>query len=628
MAFYVVQFLTGLASAASLFLVASGLSIIFGVTRIVNFAHGAFYMLGAYVAFTLTEYFSGAFGFWGGIVAAALAVAALGVVVEIVLLRRIYHAPELFQLLATFGLTLMVEDLVVLIWGPSDLLGRRAPGFKGAVDFFGQSVPSYDLFLIVLGPVVLGILWLLFQRTRWGVLVRAATQDRDMVAALGVNQKWLFTSVFAVGVFLAALGGALQIPRDAVNHAMDLRVIVDVFVVVVIGGLGSILGAFVAAVLVSELNAFGILIFPKISIILVFLVMAVVLIVRPWGLFGKREAPARRTPGLTVNPWRPLTSPERLAACAALLVAAALPFIGGNYAVTVGSEIAIFVIFAMSLHFLMAVGGLASFGHAAYFGLGAYGVAFLAKMAGLPMIACLLLGPLLGCLGAAVFGFFAVQLSGVYFAMLTLAFAQIVWSVAFQWVEVTGGDNGILGVWPERWASSPSHFYWLSLGIAALAVAGLRMLVFSPFGFALRAMRDSPLRSEAIGINGKRIQWTAFVIAGTVAGVAGALFAYLKGSVFPDNLGIPLSVDALVMVLLGGVETVSGGIVGAIVYKALNIWLVSQTDLSKLVLGAFIVLIVVAFPKGIVGTLEVIRRRHGGGSSKTTLLASQIETAE
>jgi branched-chain amino acid transport system permease protein len=628
MAFYVVQFLTGLASAASLFLVASGLSIIFGVTRIVNFAHGAFYMLGAYVAFTLTEYFSGAFGFWGGIVAAALAVAALGVVVEIVLLRRIYHAPELFQLLATFGLTLMVEDLVVLIWGPSDLLGRRAPGFKGAVDFFGQSVPSYDLFLIVLGPVVLGILWLLFQRTRWGVLVRAATQDRDMVAALGVNQKWLFTSVFAVGVFLAALGGALQIPRDAVNHAMDLRVIVDVFVVVVIGGLGSILGAFVAAVLVSELNAFGILIFPKISIILVFLVMAVVLIVRPWGLFGKREAPARRTPGLTVNPWRPLTSPERLAVCAALLVAAALPFIGGNYAVTVGSEIAIFVIFAMSLHFLMAVGGLASFGHAAYFGLGAYGVAFLAKMAGLPMIACLLLGPLLGCLGAAVFGFFAVQLSGVYFAMLTLAFAQIVWSVAFQWVEVTGGDNGILGVWPERWASSPSHFYWLSLGIAALAVAGLRMLVFSPFGFALRAMRDSPLRSEAIGINGKRIQWTAFVIAGTVAGVAGALFAYLKGSVFPDNLGIPLSVDALVMVLLGGVETVSGGIVGAIVYKALNIWLVSQTDLSKLVLGVFIVLIVVAFPKGIVGTLEVIRRRHGGGSSKTTLLASQIETAE
>jgi branched-chain amino acid transport system permease protein len=628
MSFYFVQFLTGLASAASLFLVASGLSIIFGVTRIVNFAHGAFYMLGAYVAFTLTERLSGTLGFWGGIVVAALVVAVLGVLVEMVLLRRIYKSPELFQLLATFGLTLMVQDIVVMIWGPDDLVGRRAPGFRGAVDFFGQNVPTYDLFLIVLSPVVLGALWLLFRRTRWGILVRAATQDRDMVAALGVNQKWLFTSVFALGVFLAALGGALQIPRDAVHHAMDPRIIVDVFVVVVIGGLGSITGAFVAAVLVSELNAFGILIFPKISIILVFLVMAAVLIVRPWGLFGKPEAPARKTPGLTIRPWRPLTTNERFAMLAVLIVAAALPLFGGNYALTVGAEIAIFVIFAASLHFLMSVGGLASFGHAAYFGLGAYGVAFFAKAAGLPMIACLLLGPLFGLFGAAIFGFFAVQLSGVYFAMLTLAFAQIVWSIAFQWVSVTGGDNGILGVWPAAWAAEPASFYWLSLGIATSAVVALRIIVFSPFGYALRATRDSILRSEAIGIDGKRIQWTAFVIAGTVAGVAGALFAYLKGSVFPDSLGISLSVDALVMVLLGGVETISGAVVGAIVFKALNIWLVSQTDLSKLVLGAIIVLIVVAFPKGIVGMIETIRARRQSQSSKSATLASRIETAE
>ena len=207
-----------------------------------------------------------------------------------------------------------------------------------------------------------------------------------------------------------------------------------------------------------------------------------------------------------------------------------------------------------------------------------------------------------------MFGFFSVQLSGVYFAMLTLAFAQIVWSIAFQWVEVTGGDNGILGVWPEKWAGEPVAFLLARrLAIAALLVAALRIIVFSPFGYALRATRDSPLRSEAIGIDGKRIQWTAFVIAGTVAGVGGALFAYLKGSVFPDNLGISLSVDALVMVLLGGVETVSGAVVGAIVYKALSIWLVSQTDWSKLVLGGFIVLIVVAFPKGIVGMLETVR---------------------
>ena len=439
-----------------------------------------------------------------------------------------------------------------------------------------------------------------------------------MVAALGVNQKWLFTSVFALGVFLAALGGALQIPRDAVHHALDLRIIVDVFVVVVIGGLGSIIGAFVAAVLVSELNAFGILIFPKISIILVFLVMAVVLIVRPWGLFGKPEAAARRTPGLTVNPWRPLTSGERLAGARPRWSSAAmLPLFAGNYALTVGSEIAIFVIFAASLHFLMSVGGLASFGHAAYFGLGAYGVAFLAKMAGLPMIVSLLLGPLLG----------PARRGGVRFLRRAIvrrlfrdADAGVCADRLVDRVPVGRGDRRRQrhsGRLAGEMGGGPGEFL---LAVARRSPRSrsrlLRIIVFSPFGFALRATRDSPLRSEAIGINGKRVQWTAFVIAGTVAGIAGALFAYLKGSVFPDSLGISLSVDALVMVLLGGVETVSGAVIGAIVYKALNIWLVSQTDLSKLVLGGFIVLIVVAFPKGIVGMLETIRNRRRSSDAK------------
>ena len=281
MSFLFAQFLTGLASASSLFLVASGLSLIFGVTRVVNFAHGGFYMLGAYVAYTLAARTSGPLGFWCSIIVAALVTAGIGALIEMGLLRRIYRAPALFQLLATFGVTLMFEDLVLLIWGPSDLLGPRAPGLAGAIDVFGQKLPSYDAVLIAFGPVVLGLLWLLLHRTRWGVLVRAATEDREMVAVLGVNQKWLFTAVFALGVFLAALGGALQIPRDAITHGMDLGVIVEVFVVVVIGGLGSVAGAFVASLLVSELNAFGILVLPTVSLVLVFAVMAAVLVVRP-----------------------------------------------------------------------------------------------------------------------------------------------------------------------------------------------------------------------------------------------------------------------------------------------------------------------------------------------------------
>jgi branched-chain amino acid transport system permease protein len=607
LSFYFVQFVTGLASACSLFLVASGLSIIFGVTRVVNFAHGGFYMLGAYIGYTLTDRLSGAVGFWAAIVLAALCVAVIGTLIEMLLLRRIYDAPVLFQLLATFGVTLVVEDLVLLIWGPGELLGPRAPGFKGAVDLFGHPFPTYDLLLIALAPLVLAFIWLVFHRTTWGVLVRAATQDREMVAALGVNQKWLFTSVFALGVFLAGLGGALELPREAANHTMDVQVITEALVVVVIGGLGSVLGTFLAAIIVSELNAFGILIFPKISIVLVFLVMAIVLIVRPWGLLGRAEAAARSAGGAVFSRWRPFGAQGRLLVALVLAAAALLPLVAGNYILGVATEVLIFMLYAASLHFLLADGGLASFGHAAYFGLGSYGAAVALKTFGLGMETAIPAGVLLGFAGALVFGWFCVRLSGVYFAMLTLAFAQIAWSIAYQWTDVTGGDNGIIGVWPSAWAASPARFYWLTLTLSACAIGLLRVITFSPFGYALRALRDSTLRAETIGIVRWRVQWVGFVIAGAFAALAGALYAFLKGSVFPDNISISLSIDGLVMVLLGGVGTVSGGGVGAAIYRSLSIWVISQTDYSKLVLGALIILLVVLFPKGLVGEFEAWR---------------------
>jgi len=604
------QFVTGLASASSLFLAACGLSIIFGVTRIVNFSHGAFYMLGAYVGFSLTERFSSDFGFWSGIVVASLIVAGLGALVEVTLLRRIYAAHELLQLLLTFGVTLVVEDLVVLIWGPSDLLGRRAPGLKGAVNLFGQLFPTYDLLLIALGPVTLIAVLLVLRRTRWGVLVRAATQDREMVAALGVNQRWLFTSVFALGLFLAAFGGALELPREAVSHTMDLQIITEVLVVVVIGGLGNVLGTFLAAIIVSELNAFGILVFPKISLILVFLVMALVLVVRPWGLLGRPEAATRAASGLQIMRWRPFRWRDRLLVLIAIAAAALLPLVAGDYVLGVATEVLIFMLFAASLHLLVGAGGLVSFGHAAYFGLGAYGAALALKQLNLPMAAGLVAGPFLGAFGAVVFGWFCVRLSGVYFAMLTLAFAQIAWSVAFQWTEVTGGDNGLIGVWPSAWVATASHFYWLTIALVVVGIALLRVILFSPFGYALRALRDSELRAEAIGLSRHRIQWIAFTISGAFAALAGALYAFFKGSVFPDDLGIPLSIDGLAMILLGGVGTVSGSIVGAAIYKSLSIWVISETDYSKLMLGLLIIAIVSLFPQGLLGGFAIWRDRH------------------
>jgi len=614
MEFFVIQALTGLASASSLFLVASGLSLIFGVTRIVNFAHGSLFMLGAYGAWTLTDAWGwaalgGPWGFWGGVVLSALAVAALGALVEVLVLRRIYHAPALFPLLATFGLALITEDLVRLIWGPEDLLGPRAPGLAGAVTILGQKLPSYDLALIALGPLVLGGLWVLLHRTHWGVLVRAATQDRAMVAALGVNQARLFTGVFALGAFLAALGGAVQIPREAVHHALDMQIIVEAFVIVVIGGLGNVAGAFLAAVLVSELNAFGILLFPRIGMVLLFLVMAVVLVLRPHGLLGRAEDEPRAAVATDVVSWRPWGSRGVLLVLGGLVLLALLPFAVDRYGLSVVTEVLIFALFAASLHLMMGVGGMVSFGHAAFFGLGAYGAALAATALDWPMAAGLALGPLLALAGALIAGWFCVRLSGVYLAMLTLAFAQIIWSVVFQWREVTGGDNGLLGVWPDRWAGDPAMFYWLTLALCAAGLAMLRGLAFSPFGYALRGCRDSLRRAETVGIDRAHTQWIGFALAGTFAGLAGALYAYLKGSVFPDVLGIPLSIDALVMVLLGGLSSLVGPIVGAVAYKTLAILMSSWTDHWPLILGSLIVALVIAAPDGLAGLARRLSAR-------------------
>ncbi len=198
----------------------------------------------------------------------------IGLVIERVLLRRLYASPELFQLLATFGIVLIVQDVALMAWGAEELLGPRAPGLGGAVAIFGQRFPQYELLLIATGPLVLLALWLLLHRTRWGILVRAATQDREMVAALGVDQAVLFSSVFALGSLLAGLGGALQLPREAASLHMDISIITEAFVVVVVGGMGSVSGAYLAALLIATLHAFGIVVFPKITLVLVFLVMA------------------------------------------------------------------------------------------------------------------------------------------------------------------------------------------------------------------------------------------------------------------------------------------------------------------------------------------------------------------
>ena len=603
-----------------MFLIAAGLTLIFGVTRVVNFAHGSMAMLGAYVASTIVALqFGGAMSFWAALAAALATGSLLGALLERGLIARLYAAPEMLQLTATFGVLLIARDATLALFGAEDRLGPRVPGLSGSVDFGAFVVPQYDLFLIAVGPLMLIALTWLVARTRFGMLIRACAENRLVAASLGIDPVRLYIAVFALGSALAAFAGALALPREPATLTMDLPIVADAFVVTVTGGLGSIPGAFVAAVVIGIVKALCIglgtvdiagwsIAFPKLTLVAEFIVMAIVLTVRPQGLLGR----AIDAPSTTVLPeqraWLPpLSRRDALIALLLVMLLAALPAMSDEYTQVLATEILLAALFAASLQLMLGVGGMTSFGHAAHFGVGAYAAALCAK-ASLPFGVAIGAGSLAGAMSAALIGAFCVRLSGVYLAMLTLAFAQIVWSVAFQWDSVTGGSNGLIGVWPPPQLASRTHFYALAATIVVLAYGALVAIARSPFGFALRATRDSRLRAAAVGIDVARTQWLAFVIAGTFAGLAGALFAFSKGSISPETLAIPKSVDALVIVLLGGINAWFGPLAGAAVFTWLQDGLARSFAYWRAALGVLIVLLVLLFPRGIGGSVGWRRR--------------------
>ncbi|MDP3910961.1 MAG: branched-chain amino acid ABC transporter permease [Gemmatimonadales bacterium] len=285
-----IQAAVGLVNAMLLFLVASGLSLIFGVSRIINFAHGSFYMLGAYGVFAMTQLAPGRPGWLLlAVGVAALGVAAAGTLVETTFLRRVYASEELFQLLATFAVVLAVSDAVKIVWGSQNKSLPLPPFYRQTTTIFGQPFPVYYFLVLLLAGVVMVGLWFLVYRTGWGIRVRACTDDRDMANAIGINQRRFTTTVFLLGSGLAGLGGVCAAIMGTITPIMDSDMLVEAFVVVVVGGLGSLLGSFVAALVVGELKAIAILFFPRSSMVIAFLLMAVILIVKPSGLFGAAE---------------------------------------------------------------------------------------------------------------------------------------------------------------------------------------------------------------------------------------------------------------------------------------------------------------------------------------------------
>ena len=622
-----VQFLNGLAEASSLFLVAAGLSLIFGVTRIVNFAHGSFFMLGALVAaHAVTRWWpvlaDSAVGYAGAMLLGAAVAALVGALAEFALLRRMRQAPELYQLVATFGLTLALHDAMRWFFGPEEVFAPRFPGLKGAIELGESYFPTWQLFTLVLGPLVWLGLHLLLTRTQWGQRVKAATQDRDMLDALGVNPAPLMLGVVMLACGLAGLAGALQLPREPANLQMDVNVVVETFVVVVTGGLGSIGGAFVAAVLIGVIHALGLSFFPQATLVLVFLTMAVVLVWRPQGLAGSAAHADQRESVPVFSLW-PVGHAGRAVFVATFVGLSLWAWGQGDYGRSLAEDVMVMMLFGLSLQWMMALGGLVSFGHAAFFALGAYGAALAHLNGGAGLGVALAAGMALALLVALVFGALVVRSSGVYLAMLSLALAQMVWAGATQWVTLTGGDNGLIGL---RLIDPVQRPVWDALLVAGvlLALAGMARVAASGRGAALQALRDAPLRAAASGLPVPALRYQVFVGSATLAGLAGGLWAAFKGAVFPSVASVATSVDALLVILLGGVHQLWGAAVGS----ALLVWggaeLGQGLDYWRGVLGLVIMAVMVLAPSGVLGGLQRGLARWGQAKGRGSNPASPL----
>jgi branched-chain amino acid transport system permease protein len=613
LSFLTVQVLSALRQASFLFLISSGLTLIFGVLNILNFAHGALYMLGAYFIYALTLHLTGPAGFLIALLAAPLGVAVIAVAIEAGLLRRIYKQEEIYQLLLTYSLVLIIDDLAKIVFGPEYKSIPKPDAISGAVTIFGGTVPVYTLVVLVLAPMMALVLWYLLYKTRTGKIVRATSSDREMADALGINMSALFTLVFAFGAMLAGFAGALAGPARTVFPGVGTEVIIESFVVVVIGGLGNLWGALIGSILIGTLETVGIIVFPEFEMSLIYLLMVAILVVRPWGLFGrplKVKALSDRNLSMEAQEISPVHfSIHPLIRLIPLVLLLIVPLVAGRFYQFLLTQILIASLVAVAFNLLLGTTGLLSFGQMAFYGVGAYTVGLLLMKAGFGTLPALLLSPVFAALAAAVIGFFCVRLSGVHFAMLTLAFGQLVYTVAFKWYGFTGGDNGIQGI-PIRSLpggidiGSTKAMYYFALVVVGISVECLRRIRSSAFGSTLKAIRENNQRAAYLGVNVKLYQWAAFVIAGAFTGLAGGLYAIMEKAITPDIIHWTKSGEPVFMTIIGGIYTFAGPVVGAAVFVVLNSYLVAWTENWALVLGTILLVMVLMLPGGVVGFIN------------------------
>ena len=520
------------------------------------------------------------------------------------MLAPLANRDHLDQVLVTFGLILVFDELAVIVWGKEVQPAAIPALLAGSVHLGDQIV--YPLYRLVLGGIGLLCavgLYLLVAKTRLGMIVRAGSFDRTMVRALGVNVTPIFSLVFGIGAALAAFAGLLAAPILSVSPGMGDKIIIIAFVVIVIGGIGSIKGAFVGSLLVGLFNSFGKILFPSVSSLVIYALMAAVLV-------SAAARPVRE------GVMRPLGIISGIVLAGVLSM---LPFLHSAYLITHTTRILIYTILAMSLDLLVGYCGLVSLGHAAFFGISAYTAAMLAAHAGIGnVLIALPLSLLSAAAGALVIGLFTLRTSGIYFIMATLAFGQMLFFLAND-SDVFGGSDGLLLLNHLRASigsivlfdlSQPVTCFYTALIAAVATMIGLSLLVRSPFGRILQGIKSNEQRMRALGYPVERYKLGCFVIGGTLSGLAGYLYLMLTSLADPSILDWTHSTEMLLMVILGGLGTLIGPAAGALVLIELIDQSSAWTEHWKLIVGILVIVMTLFARGGLAGLFRILRSRR------------------
>ncbi len=610
------QLLIGLINGAFYALLSLGLAIIFGLLGVINFAHGAQYMVGAFCAWALLHY--AGIGYWPALLLVPLIVGGLSIIIERTLIRHTYKLDHAYSLLLTFGLLLIIEGVFRQAFGTFGQPYAMPSSLTGATNMGFMYLPNYRGWVLVASLTICLVTWYAIERTQLGSQMRAATENAKLTQALGVNVPVLMMLTYAGGVGLAALAGVMAAPIYQVSPMMGAEIIIVVFAVVVIGGMGSIMGSIVSGFALGLIEGLTKAIYPPASSLIIFVAMAIILLIRPAGLFGRSQGvPAavsvvRGGADTSINPWL---------STALLFLAIVAPFF--FYPVFLMKALC-FALFACSFNLVLGYGGLLSFGHTAFFGGSAYVAAHAMKVWGFPPELGILAGVATGATLGVIIGSIAIRRQGIYLAMVTMALAQMLYFVAVQ-APFTGGEDGIQSV-PRGMLfgfidlNDRLTLYYVVLAIFLIGFAAFVRIITSPYGHALKAIRENEARAVSLGFRTNSFKLICFVLAGALAGLGGSTKVIVFGIASLTDVHFAMSGEVILMVLLGGLGTVLGPIFGAFAIIAMESYLQAYGAWIKVIQGVIFIVIVLVFRQGIVGEFDRIagwgRRLMGRSPSK------------